>query len=76
MSPTVTADSSSADLCQRIQASIKRVVPIENFSCMEEDGKFVLYGEVHSRDEALMCTVVARIVPGVESVVSKIKVIS
>lgn len=68
------ANSSQTGLCQRIQASIARVAKVENFSCVEEEGKYVLRGEVQSRDEALMCTVVARIVPGVETVVSKVKV--
>lgn len=70
------ANSSHDELCQRIRASIHRVVEIENFSCVEEGEKLIIRGHVHSRDEALMCSVVARLVPGVHSVVSQVKVIS
>ena len=64
------------DLCQRILASVCRVVEIEDFSCTEEDGKLILRGQVGSRDEAMMCIVVARSVPGVETVVSEVKVVA
>jgi osmotically-inducible protein OsmY len=55
-------------------ASVQRVVEVRDFSCAEEDGKMVLRGKVNSRDEAMMCIVVARSVPGVAKVVSAVKV--
>lgn len=72
----MTDQSSTEDLCQRIQTSVQRVVEVVNFSCVEEDGKMILRGQVPSRDEAMMCIVVARSVPGVETVSSEIKVVS
>ena len=69
------SNSSKLDLCQRIVASVHRVVEIKDFSCTEEEGKLVLRGQVGSRDEAMMCIVVARSVPGVESVVNELKVV-
>ena len=70
------ANPSREDLCQRIQASVERVVQIRDFSCVIDDEKLILRGNVQSRDDAMMCIVVARSVPGVEKVVSEIKVIS
>ncbi|MCO8122159.1 BON domain-containing protein [Stieleria sp. TO1_6] len=64
------------DVCRRAQASIQRVVDVQNFSCSVEDGKTIIRGQVRSRDEALMCSVIARLVPGVESVVSEVKVVA
>ncbi|WP_390895555.1 BON domain-containing protein [Stieleria tagensis] len=49
---------------------------MQNFSCSVEDGKTIIRGQVRSRDEALMCSVIARLVPGVESVVSEVKVVA
>ena len=68
------ADSNPENLCQRIESSVQRVVNVRNFSCNAEDGKLILRGQVESRDEAVMCIVVARSVPGVETVVSEVKV--
>lgn len=70
------ADTSPSDLCQRIQSSISRVVDIKEFSCAEEDGKLTIRGQVPSRDDAMMCVVVARSIPGVSQVVSEVKVVS
>lgn len=64
----------SSTICQRIQSSIARVVDVRDFSCSEEGGKAILRGQVSSRDDALMCSVIARLVPGVASVVSEVKV--
>nr|WP_161501346.1 BON domain-containing protein [Rhodopirellula sp. SM50] len=69
------ADSTPDNLCRRIEASIQRVVEVHDFSCSVEDGKLILRGQVESRDDALMCVVVARSVPGVETIVSDIKVL-
>ena len=69
------ADSTPDNLCRRIEASVQRVVDIQDFSCSIEDGKLTLRGQVETRDDALMCTVVSRSVPGVESVVNDIKVL-
>ncbi len=69
------ADSTSENLCRRIEASVRRVVEVHDFSCSIDDGKLTLRGQVDSRDDATMCVVVARSVPGVESVVSEIKVL-
>ena len=68
------ADSNPENLCQRIESSVQRVVNVRNFSCIAQDGKLILRGQVESRDEAVMCIVVARSVPGVETVVSEVKV--
>ncbi|MCA9140384.1 MAG: BON domain-containing protein [Planctomycetales bacterium] len=64
------------ELCRRIEISVQRLVEVVNFSCSEEGGKLILRGQVPSRDEAMMCIVVARSVPGVETVASEIKVAS
>lgn len=66
--------SFSSNPCERIRSSIQRVVEIRDFSCSEEDGKAILRGQVASRDEALMCAVIARLVPGIATVVSEVKV--
>ncbi|QDV45411.1 BON domain protein [Stieleria neptunia] len=54
---------------------MQRVVEVHDFSCSIDDGTVTLRGQVESRDDAMMCIVVARSVPGVESIVSDIKVL-
>ena len=61
-------------LCQRIEASVSRVVPVDNLACQQLDGILVLSGNVDSRQELLICGMAARAVPGVEKVVVKVKV--
>lgn len=63
-------------LCQRIQSSIARVAEIRGFSCLMEDDKLVIRGQVSTRDEAMMCAVVARLIPGVGTFVNNIRVVS
>lgn len=72
----MNVNHSANELCKRIQASVQRLVNVQRFSCAEEDGKLILRGQVPSRDEAMMCIVVARSVPGVDSVVSEVKVVT
>ncbi|WP_182867567.1 BON domain-containing protein [Rhodopirellula sp. JC639] len=69
------ADSTLENLCRRVQASVERVVEVKGFSCSVEDGKLTLRGQVATRDDALLCAVVARSVPGGESVVNEITVV-
>lgn len=41
-----------------------------------EDDKLVIRGQVSTRDEAMMCAVVARLIPGVGTFVNNIRVVS
>ncbi|MEO1617761.1 MAG: hypothetical protein AAFV88_18055 [Planctomycetota bacterium] len=56
----------------RVTLSITRVVNVSDFKCSEVDGLFVLEGQVQTRDEAEMCALVARLVPGVGKVKNKV----
>ncbi len=64
------------DLYGRIESSITRVVDVRNFQCVWEGDRYVLRGEVASRQEMMMCGVVARLIPGVGRVMNRIKVMS
>ena len=70
----IASNENNNEICQRVQASIDRVVKVEGLTCTCLDGKFVIGGTVKSRDDALMCSVVARVIPGVEAIVSEVKV--
>lgn len=72
----IANSTSESDLCHKVQASIQRVADVQGLTCVQEEGKVVLRGQVGTREEALMCTVVARLVPGVTTVVSEIKVVA
>ena len=61
-------------LAQRIQSSLRRIAEIRDFSCLDEGDKTVLRGQVTDRDEALMCAIVARTIPGVHAIVSELRV--
>ena len=60
--------------CDRLRSSIDRVVTIQNFSCTDHNGKTIVRGSVDSREEATMCNVVARLVPGMDDVVVEVSV--
>jgi hypothetical protein len=63
-------------LRERIESSITRVADVRNFRCVWEVDRYVLRGEVVSRQEAMICGVVARVIPGVGPVANRIKVTS
>ncbi|MEO1525733.1 MAG: hypothetical protein AAFX06_09865 [Planctomycetota bacterium] len=67
-------NSASSPLCERFQASISRVVEIDNFSCEVADGKTIVRGSVENRHEAALCSTVARLVPGGANLVVKMSV--
>ncbi|MEL7337830.1 MAG: hypothetical protein AAFN70_16670, partial [Planctomycetota bacterium] len=68
------ANSSDAEMKQRIEASVRRVVAVRDLSCDQQDDKWVLRGRVSSRDEALVASIAARTVPGAGVVASEVKV--
>ena len=68
-----TSDQNT-ELCRRIEASVLRVADVRGLRCIAHDGRFVLSGEVNTRDEAMMCGVVARLVPGAGAVINDIRV--
>ncbi|WP_409994535.1 BON domain-containing protein [Rhodopirellula sp. MGV] len=70
MIPNPTID----DICRKIETSVQRVASITELRCTNEDGKFVLHGRASSREEALLAGVAARLVPGVQTISSELKV--
>ena len=66
--------ASSQPLSERLHASLRRAVDIRNYACIEHDGKTVLRGNVKTRDEAFMCRVIAKMVPGVSNLVMEVQV--
>lgn len=70
----IAMNSDPSPLCKRFHSSISRIVAVDNFSCEVIDGKTVVSGTVESRDEARMCSTVARLVPGGTNLVVKIGV--
>ncbi len=73
---TETETEKDPSLCGRIESSITRVAKVRNFQCVWEVDRYILRGDVVSRQEAMMCGVVARLIPGVGPVVNQIKVTS
>ena len=67
-------ESQSSDLCDRVQASLDRIVDIDDFVCEQmSEGHVTISGRVASREESLMCGITARVIPGVSRVVNRIK---
>ncbi|QDT11259.1 BON domain-containing protein [Planctomycetes bacterium K23_9] len=63
-------------ICDRIESSIRRVLGEDfpdDFTCTADDGKITLTGRARTRDDATTCGVVARMVPGIRTVVNQIK---
>ena len=58
----------------RVSASVLRVVDVANFDLLIQDELFVLPGVVRSKEEAELCAVVARLIPGIGKVKNRITV--
>ncbi len=67
-------NSPTEDLSRRVCASVSRVVKVDGLCCDQDDEKLLLRGSVASKDDAMMCIVVARSVPGASHIINKIKV--
>lgn len=68
--PNPTVD----EICRKVEASVLRVASITDLRCTQEDRKVTLHGKAPSREESVLAVVAARLVPGVETVASDLKI--
>jgi hypothetical protein len=69
----VLASASNDELLKRVMASIRRVAEVQDLTCQIEEGRLLLRGTAETQDEAVLCGVVARLVPGVGEVINEIE---
>ncbi|MEM6469395.1 MAG: BON domain-containing protein [Planctomycetota bacterium] len=62
------------DLRERVFASIARVVDVTNLDLVVQDGVYILSGRVSTREDAEMCAVIARRIPGIGKVKNRISI--
>ncbi len=60
-------------ICERVESSLKRAMPIRDFQCIEATGEIPVQGKVDSVADLNRVPTIVRLVPGVRKLVNKIQ---